>query len=407
MISKSKNFAEFFAGIGLVRLGLAPTGWKCVFANDIDPKKQEMYAAAFGQEHYHCGDIWESDRMCRLMPQGVTLATASFPCTDLSLAGHWRGINGKHSSAFFGFTELLRRMNRERPPIVLVENVAGLLTSNGGADFGLATQELASLGYWLDALLIDARAFVPQSRPRVFIVGVLPHLKSAPIFQPATDPFGSLFQGAMAHSVESRIRPGPLMELRERTKLTTGWLAAALPPLPCASPPLGNFLDHGGDHQWWTAENVAKHLAPMQAPSRDRLNQLVNEDLVRHGTAFRRTRLGESRTEVRFDIAGCLRTPKGGSARQIVIRVGRGAVDMRWMTAREYARLQGAAQFPITVPERQALFGFGDAVCVPVIEWLDTHLLTPVANVSLSKKPDCNGRVPGPAGTTAVALASG
>ena len=62
------------------------------------------------------------------------------------------------------------------------------------------------------------------------------------------------------------------------------------------------------------------------------------------------------------------------------VRVGRGRIDMRWMTAREYARLQGAGDFPIRVPERQALFGFGDAVCVPVIEWLDRHLLTPVAD---------------------------
>lgn len=82
--------------------------------------------------------------------------------------------------------------------------------------------------------------------------------------------------------------------------------------------------------------------------------------------------------EVRFDgVAGCLRTPRGGSARQIVaIDVGR--LRMRWMTPREYARLQGAADFPLAGSKTDQHFGFGDAVCVPVVRWIDRHLLTPL-----------------------------
>ena len=97
------------------------------------------------------------------------------------------------------------------------------------------------------------------------------------------------------------------------------------------------------------------------------------------GTGYRRKRAGRTRLEVRFDgIAGCLRTPKGGSARQIVVAVTNGELRIRWMSPREYARLQGASTFEMVENDRQMLFGFGDAVCVPAIEWIDESVLTPL-----------------------------
>ncbi len=380
MLTGTRTFAEFFAGIGLVRAGLSRGGWECAFANDIDPKKRQMYVDAFGPSlEYDCGDIWETDRVAALVPDGLTLATASFPCTDLSLAGHWRGIDGTHSSTFFGFCNLLKQLGDRRPPMLLVENVVGFLTSRQGSDFTRAAVELASLGYWLDAVVIDARAFVPQSRPRVFIIGVDSSYLG---MLPAGEPSSILFPGLVDLPVRpstAKLRPPPLLELRRRTQLATGWFTAQLPPLPSSPTPLGAVLDAGDEHDWWTPAVVAKHLKSMQVPSRARLDRRIGGEEIHLGTAFRRTRLGEARLEVRFDVAGCLRTPRGGSARQVVIRVGRDRLDMRWMTAREYARLQGAGDFPIRVPERQAQFGFGDAVCVPAIEWLDRHLLTPLS----------------------------
>ena len=374
-----KTFAEFFAGIGLVRAGLVRGGWECAFANDIDPKKRQMYVDAFGPSpEYDCGDIWDTERVADLIPDGLTLATSSFPCTDLSVAGHWRGIDGKQSSTFFALCDLLRRLRDRRPPVLLVENVLGFVTSHGGSDFSRAAQELSLLGYWLDAVVIDARPFVPQSRPRVFLIGVQDsHRHALRVEQPSP----SLFSGPTAEPLASRspLRPKPLLDLRRRTPLATGWVTAHLPSLPTPSGSLATLLDARDAQAWWSAAEVERHLASMQAPSRARLHRRLNVDADQLGTAFRRTRLGAARLEVRFDVAGCLRTPRGGSARQVVVRVGRGRIDMRWMTAREYARLQGADDFPIRVPERQALFGFGDAVCVPVIEWIDCHLLTPLA----------------------------
>jgi DNA (cytosine-5)-methyltransferase 1 len=94
-----KTFAEFFAGIGLMRLGLEKDGWSVAFANDIDPAKHEMYRAHFrdADEHFHLGDIHQLN--ADAIPT-VTLATASFPCNDLSLAGMREGLNGEQSSAF-------------------------------------------------------------------------------------------------------------------------------------------------------------------------------------------------------------------------------------------------------------------------------------------------------------------
>ena len=83
--------------------------------------------------------------------------------------------------------------------------------------------------------------------------------------------------------------------------------------------------------------------------------------------------------EVRVDgIAGCLRTARGGSSRQFVLQMGEGMVRARHMTAAEYARLQGAGDFRIRVPDTQAIFGFGDAVCVPAVQWVDRQVLTPL-----------------------------
>ena len=99
-----------------------------------------------------------------------------------------------------------------------------------------------------------------------------------------------------------------------------------------------------------------------------------------YGTVFRRMRGGASKAELRTDgIAGCLRTPRGGSRRQILFKAGYGRYMARLVTPREAARLMGADDFRITVPLNQSLFGFGDAVCVPVIEWIAANYLNPLA----------------------------
>lgn len=164
--------AEFFAGVGLARMGLEAVGFDVVWANDFNPDKVSMYAAHFGTSDDHqlvFGDI-SKVHSCDL-PAGLSLAWASFPCIDLSLAGWRRGLNGSHSWTFWRFTHILDEMKEERPGVVVLENVVGLATSHGGTDLAAAIAELNFLGYSVDVLTLDARRFVPQSRPRLFMVG--------------------------------------------------------------------------------------------------------------------------------------------------------------------------------------------------------------------------------------------
>src|SRR5437870_346280 len=77
----------------------------------------------------------------------IELATASFPCTDLSLAGNRAGLKGSESSMFWQFARVLREMDRRRPKVVMLENVPGFATSHGGKDLRNAIAELNDMGY--------------------------------------------------------------------------------------------------------------------------------------------------------------------------------------------------------------------------------------------------------------------
>ena len=309
----------------------------------------------------------------------MTLATASFPCVDLSLAGHWKGIDGEHSSAVFGFLDCIRAV--EPPQILLLENVVGLLSSNGGKDFIRLAMLLGELGYWLDSFQLDAKYFVPQSRPRVFIVAV--HNSSIDrIDSPkSTDDFvlGPSWESAVR--LQPEVRPDRLIRLMASTELQTGWFCSGIScPREARAIRLQDLIDLGDDQEWWDEFQVKKHYDMMHDSHREQVDQFLRDREFFVGTIYRRKRAGKTRAEVRFDgVAGCLRTPKGGSARQIVITTSGGVLRIRWMNPREYARLQGADDFPLVGKTNQQLFGFGDAVCVPVIEWIDNTVLTPIA----------------------------
>jgi DNA (cytosine-5)-methyltransferase 1 len=375
-----KTFCEFFAGIGLVREALQTSDWNCVYANDIDPKKIEMYNGRFGpSEHVHLEDVRKTSEIVSRIDDAPFLATASFPCIDLSLAGHWKGFQGEHSSTFFGFADILSALGDRRPRIVLLENVVGFITSNDGKDLTAVATRLSEMGYQLDAFVVDARFFEPQSRPRVFVVCV--H-ESIDLPFAARKSNGSLKVDQWTLTMERRppsLRPRNLVEHMRNVKLKTRWIAfdLRLPTSPRRS--LVDVIDLSDDQDWWDEAAVQKHHEMMSDRHRIVVDEMLERTAIHVGTIFRRKRYGKTRAEVRFDdLAGCLRTPRGGSARQIVIVVGNAGLKMRWMSAREYARLQGADDYPLVTNTIQNLYGFGDAVCVPVVRWVDQQVLTPV-----------------------------
>jgi DNA (cytosine-5)-methyltransferase 1 len=232
-----KIFCEFFAGIGLVGEALGRSGWRCCYANDIDPKKRCMHEGHYGPSpHYHEGDVWAVDEVLDRIPGEPFLATASFPCTDMSLAGKRRGLAGAQSGALFGFLQILERLDRRRPQMILLENVPGFLTSHGGADFATAVDELASLGYWLDAFILDARWFVPQSRPRLFLAGHHDEIVGAPLIvrRDSDDSLSDPWRQAVENA--RRIHPARLREAFDVVSPATGWVA-----IDCGNPSQRNY----------------------------------------------------------------------------------------------------------------------------------------------------------------------
>jgi len=253
----------------------------------------------------------------------------------------------------------------------MIENVVGFLTSRRGEDFSVAATTLAELGYWLDAFVLDARCFVPQSRPRVFVIGMVEVLKASRNHQPDLHLVAEVNSGP--------IRPAPIVHFMRSVPLATGWAPIELEPPQPRPIEISDVVDLDDGQDWWNSQQVERHYRMMSEPHRQRIDELVKSKSSFVGTIFRRVRKDGQRAEVRFDgLAGCLRTPRGGSGRQIVVAVQDGRIRMRWMSPREYARLQGVPDFPLERATNQLLFGFADAVCVPAIEWIDRNVLTPL-----------------------------
>ncbi|MER7167297.1 DNA (cytosine-5-)-methyltransferase [Micromonospora sp. NPDC000207] len=356
--------AEFFAGIGLVREALEPLGVEVVWANDIEKAKRDAYAANHDAAHFQLEDVREVRAIH--LPPNVELATSSFPCIDLSLAGNRRGLVGSQSGMFWEFARVLEEMQDQSPRVVLLENVHGFATSHGGKDLADALARLSELGYSCDVFAVDARHFVPQSRPRMFIAGVRGGLP--PEAQTGIPPL-------------SDVRPAWVQRVHaEHQHLRMHYLP--LPRLPLGPQDLSEVVEKigEGDSRWWGHDRVSafvESLSPLQAA---RMEALRDSTGISWRTAYRRTRKGVAVWELRRDaIGGCLRTTGGGSSKQALVELGRGEIRVRWMTPLEYARMMGAGSYKLSGgTPNQALFGFGDAVVVDVIRWIGQHYLLPV-----------------------------
>jgi DNA (cytosine-5)-methyltransferase 1 len=167
----TRTFYEFFCGGGMARAGLG-AGWECAFANDIDVVKARSYAANLGHEGLIIGDV--ANLTTADLPGRADLAHASPPCQDVSLAGDRAGLDGARSGAFWPFMNLMLGLRAEgrAPRMIGIENVTGLITSHDGQDIDAICSALTGSGYRYGAVVIDAALFVPQSRKRVFIIGV-------------------------------------------------------------------------------------------------------------------------------------------------------------------------------------------------------------------------------------------
>ena len=308
------------------------------------------------------------------------LWTASFPCTDLSLAGRGAGIHAGQSGAVWAMLGLLGRA-APRPRFVLFENVPALLTSHGGADVRALVEAMNGLGYGVEPLVVNAARFTAQSRPRVFLIATALDDPSAP----------ERAGGLAPHEA----RPAPARRVVEANPDLV-WHARELPALPQTPPDLGSVLDgvSPDDAAWWPDARRDYFVNQIHPAHRALAERLKGGDRVERRPAFRRVRtiagVKRSVIELRDDgLAGCLRTPKGGSAKQIVFEAGRGEARVRFMSAAEAARLQGVTgPLPAGFSETELLFALGDAVCVPAVRWvLDLLQPAPATMAAVEEQP--------------------
>lgn len=369
------TFLEFFAGGGMARAGLGE-GWRCLFANDFDAAKAKAYAAAWGvggrlPKEFKFGDVGELGS-ADLPDEQADLAWASFPCQDLSLAGNGAGLAGERSSSFLPFYFLmmsLRNLGRA-PRTIVLENVCGLLTSHGGKDFTDICAMLSKIGYRFGAMVIDAVEFLPQSRPRLFIVAI--------------------DRGIKVESAEGpsfRWHPSRLREALEkfRADLKADWLWFDPPAPPKRNMRFADLVEGDpADVPWHTAAETRTLLGMMSEVNRRKVEGATKLSTRAVGGIYKRTRIEGGvkvqRAEVRFDdVAGCLRTPGGGSSRQTILVVDGPRVRSRLISARETARLMGLPdEYPLPARYNDAYHLTGDGVAVPVVRHIAEHLIEPV-----------------------------
>jgi DNA (cytosine-5)-methyltransferase 1 len=375
MANKKFEFYEFFAGGGMARLGLG-SYWDCTFANEWSEKKASAYRAYFGR----CRELRVAD-VAKLGPKDLPgspdLVWASFPCQDLSLAGAGAGLDGERSGTFRPFWRLIEGMaaGRRAPGLVVVENVVGTLTSHSGDDFTSIVRAFVETGYRVGALVIDAVRFLPQSRPRLFIVGL--HGET---------PIPSKLR---CEAPSEPWHTASLIKALEKlpVSLARKWVWWSLPTPKDTLPTLESVIEERPTGVIWHAEQETRRLLRlMAAPHRKRVEDALRVGSRHIGTIYKRTRpnrIGQmaQRAEVRFDgISGCLRTPVGGSSRQTVIIVNKKSVRTRLLSPREAARLMGVPDdYPMPTGYNDAYHVFGDGVAVPVVRWLEKHLLRPLA----------------------------
>jgi DNA (cytosine-5)-methyltransferase 1 len=359
----------------MARLGLGPT-WDCTFANDFCEKKISAYRGFFGPspelKFADIGRLATTD-----LPGVPDLVWASFPCQDLSLAGNGAGLDGERSGTFRPFWRLVRKMvGEKRPPrLVVLENVVGTLTSHAGSDFTSIVRAFADSGYRVGALVINAVHFLPQSRPRLFVVGIHGQATIPP----------KLVSASPSEPWHTRSLVKAQKNLPEC--LGRNWVWWTLPVPKEVLPTLEALIeDRPTGTVWHTEAETNRLLRLMTAAHRNRVTDAVQAGNRQVGTIYKRTRRNRNgvmaqRAEVRFDgIAGCLRTPVGGSSRQIVIIVDKGRVRTRLLSPREAARLMGVPDsYPLPSAYNDAYHLFGDGVAVPVVSWLQQHLLSPLA----------------------------
>lgn len=344
---------DFFAGSGLVAEGLKGF-FQTVWANDICEKKAKVFCANHDPKIFHHGPI-ENVNGAALPP--ALLSWGSFPCQDLSLAGNMGGLCSSRSGLVWQWLRVMDELPK-RPPLVVAENVVGLVSAARGEHYRKLHDALVERGYKVGAVMIDASHWTPQSRKRIFVIAVDAGVQTA--------------RFETSHPVWCH----PASIVRAATGLH-GWVWWNLPAPPARKYQLVDLIDFSAPCD----EPEKQERLLRLAPEKHRAKMIAtsgNGRMVFPG--YKRTRRGQQVLELRFDgVAGCLRTPEGGSSRQFLVIKDNGSFRTRLLTVREAAALMGAPEdYKLPGSYNDGYRAMGDAVAVPVSRYLAENLLSPL-----------------------------
>lgn len=174
---RSFRFIDLFAGIGGLRRGFEPVGGRCVFTSEWDPKCNETYRRNYPDNHEIVGDIRPFAENPGLIPEHDVLL-AGFPCQPFSIAGVSKknALGRPHGflcdtqgTLFFDTAQIIAH---HRPAMFVLENVKNLERHDKGRTFATILHSLTNeLGYHVQHRVISSQPWVPQKRERIFIVG--------------------------------------------------------------------------------------------------------------------------------------------------------------------------------------------------------------------------------------------
>jgi len=356
------TFGSLFTGVGGFDLGFERSGMICKWQCEID-----KHCVKVLDEHWKGMKRYKDVRdITKENTEKVDVICGGFPCQDLSVAGKRAGLDGERSGLWYEYARIIGEL---KPAWVVIENVPGLLSSNGGADFAVVLQALVQFGYGVSWRILDAQYFgVPQRRRRVFIVGSLGNGRSTEV----------LFE---SESLSGNIETG-----REKRKEITS--------------PITNRI--GGMGKGWARWDEDKHLVIDPLTARDYKG--IRSDALSHIIcAFQRSQL---RTQGKLDMLEAAPNLKsetksgdtelniwqmnhasevyrdcGNVSPSLQERMGTGdnnvpLVGVRRLIPIECERLQGfPGNWTASQSDTQRYKQMGNAVAVPVIEWIGKRII--------------------------------
>lgn len=348
---------DFFAGSGLVSEALKKE-FDVIWANDICAKKADVYCANHQKNVFHLDAI--ENVKGRDLPQAV-LSWGSFPCQDLSLAGNMGGLMRPRSGLVWQWLRVMDEM-KKRPPVLVAENVVGLISGGKGEYFRQLYSALTSRGYKVGAVIMDAANWVPQSRKRVFIIGVDSGIPTADLELPGP----------------TWCHPSSLVSIATNLDKWVWW---SIPKPNSKRKKLEDVIDFSVP-----CVNSVKHESLIKLiPTRhlEKMDEEIEKG-YRVFPGYKRIRNGKQVLELRFDgLAGCLRTPGGGSSRQYIVLHDNNQLKSRLLTVREAALLMGVRKdYKIPGSYNDGYKAMGDAVAVPAARHLSKYLLRPLSNLA-------------------------